>query len=249
MKKIVMVFFYLSILVLFSVTFVSCASECSRFSDSKIEKVYNTLMYKVESYRAEFKRQFDNVVNFRVSFLPQNQTCGNDILKFSEDAARRSIMSTLGSNSELAGKVVEILSTLNLRMDKGDAKDIELAVRFLDQLQSVTRYGFVLLGKHLNKKNLRKVRDQLRFETGLVNLLDDIVFHLDQFIKARVALLSEIASFINNAVAKRGNKLEMINYLKSQIGSNTDILSSKILVGIVDNVLQIEKKLDDIFKL
>ncbi|WP_025401336.1 hypothetical protein [Borrelia crocidurae] len=254
MKRVIMVFLRVNIVFLLLMIFISCVSEYAGFLDPDARKVYKAFKNKVENYKIAFLSRSDSIINFidsKISFFPGNKEVYSDkLLYFDEEITKRIVIATLGDDVGVVRSLIDVLSTLDLRFNKDvgnlNDNDVNVAVRFLKELENVTKYGIILLSRHLSNENLAKIRDHFKFEEGLVTFIDNIMFHLDYFMKAREELISDIKHFVNEAAARRGDKLMMINYLESLIDDG--ILSNRILIGIVDNVFKIEDKLNEIFK-
>ncbi|WP_024655274.1 hypothetical protein [Borrelia hispanica] len=254
MKRVIMVFLKVNIVFLFLMIFISCVSEYGGFLDSDARKVYKAFKNKVENYRITFLSRSDSLINFidsKISFFSDDKEAYSDkLLYFDEDTTKRIIVATLGDDVGVVQRLIDILSTLDLRFNKDvgnfNDDDVNVAISFLKELEYVTKYGIILLNRHLSNANLAKIKDYFKFEEGLVTFINNIMFHLDYFMKAREELISDIKHFVNEAAARRGDKLMMVSYLKSLVYDG--ILSNKILIGIVDNVLKIEDKLNEILK-
>ncbi|AHH13005.1 Hypothetical protein BHO_0024000 (plasmid) [Borrelia hermsii YBT] len=247
MQRMSVVSCIMSILSLFLIMCVACRPEYeSSLLDAKAQKAYNILKFKVDNYRSKLVNELESVV-LKGPLLFNDQSYSLVLLQAEEDATKRSIAVTLGNDSKVIERLKEILNTLDLRKGKSSTSDVDIAGRILKQLTDVTNLAVILFHKHLSKKNLIRIRNSLMIEVGSVSVLDDITSDLEQFIQARVEVMSKIRSFIKTAAAKRGDKAVMINCLKSLIDDAGE-LSKEILARLVGNVFNIENKLIDLFK-
>ncbi|AHH14554.1 hypothetical protein [Borrelia hermsii] len=247
MKRMCVVLCIMSILSLFLIMCVACRPEYeSSLLGPKAQKAYNELKFKVDSYRSKLVNELESAT-LKGPLLFKDQSYPLVLLQAEEDATKRSIAITLGNDSKVIERLREILNTLDLRKGKSSTSDIDIASRILKQLTDITNLAVILFHKHLSKKNLLRIRDSLMIELGLVSVLNDIISDLEQFIQARVEVMSKIRSFIKVTAAKRGDKAVMINCLRSLV-DDTGELSKEILARLVGNVFNIENKLRDLFK-